>query len=269
MFTNIFIYLEELFEVTCIENSELYQCSSCNLTFEDVDLHLKEFHSETKKLPVDDENLPDDEENVEYCMVADEEDPLDSLLDADGTAFVIKTRDGKFECKECFRTYKYLRRFLDHVKTHGNVTQENIQKLEEHIKQLEESEDFFEETKLAAGGSQFRCKVCNTIFNTRKKILLHYSIHQNVARAQKKHFASKEEESLHCKLCNRSLNNSYEMKMHLSAHAENNAHGLRQASSTVKKPQKKKADGDGTSVYPCQYCQKEFKRPHEKVKHER
>lgn len=219
---------------------------------------MKEFHEKSA-----------DTVEVPMFYEVEEEDPIDDYVESEGIAFVIKNSDGKFECKECLKTYKSLRRFLDHVKTHNSVAPESIQKLEEFLKQLEESEEIFEETPQADGSSKvnYRCKVCNTIFDSKKKMLLHYPIHRNVARAHNKHIEF-EDSLLHCKLCNRSLNNEYEMKLHLTAHAENQAQGSKEAERDKKTQTKKKDDGTKSS-YPCQYCQKDFKRPHEKVKHER
>lgn len=197
-----------------------------------------------------------------------DDDKVEEVDEFDGVAFVIKNSDGKFECKDCFRTFQSVKRFITHVKTHNSVQdEEDIHKLEEYIKQLEERENVFEEIEDESGQKSYCCKVCMTVFSTRKKMLLHYPIHTNVAAAHKKRvYIETTEDLLHCKLCNRSLNNAYELEMHLSAHEENSAHGSNFKPAPVESQKKRKK---GEYSYPCQYCQKEFKRPHEKVKHER
>lgn len=246
---NFHLILDEVFEFIGDETSG-FQCTTCNISFSNVDEHLKDYHN--------------NKEDVEYTEKVEE--PLE-YVEVEGMAFVIKNNEGKFECqeKDCSRTYKSLNRFLEHVKTHGSVAPESIQKLEEYIKQLEDSEDIFEITQLEDGKKNYQCKVCCTNFDCRRKVVLHYPIHRNVAKALKKHKVNSGE-SFHCKLCNRSLNNDYELKLHLKAHEENQTG---QATTTEKIVHKKIVSEDGKSTYPCQYCSKIFKRPHEKVKHER
>lgn len=192
------------------------------------------------------------------------EECLENIVEVEGMAFVIKNADGKFECTECMRQYKSLRRFLDHAKTHGSVTSDSVQKLENLLKEVEDSEEIYDQKPLNDGSGKciYCCKVCNTIFDSRKKMLLHYSIHENVARAQKKR-QGMAEDFLNCKLCNKSLRDEGEMTMHMKAHAENQAQGSGAQADA------KKAKSESKGAYPCQYCQKLFKRPHEKVKHER
>lgn len=187
----------------------------------------------------------------------------------EGVAFVIKNAAGKFECSVCSKTYKVLKRFIDHVKTHGEVHENYIKKLE-YLTEKDKEEVFDKTTD--DGKSSFKCKVCNTIFETKKQMLLHWPIHIHVEAAHSKKLNSLEfgEESLHCKLCNRSLNNSYEMKLHMNAHDENSAHSSKSMKEgSGKSPTKTMKTEGGKLLYPCQYCNKEFKRPHEKVKHER
>lgn len=231
----------------------------------DVEEHMQEYHP-GKEMEIENEELG-------YEEVIEEED--DVLSDI-GMAFVIKNAEGMFECSECFQTYKSLNRFLTHVKTHGTVTDENVKKLEEYLLKFNESEKMYDEYPNEEDSSKvtYRCRVCHTEFDTRKKVLLHFPIHRNVSAAHKKNrnVIEANDQSLHCKLCNRSLKNDYELKMHMTAHAENSAYSSKPTRNDVKlqpTPPKKKKDADGKSTYPCQYCEKEFKRPHEKVKHER
>lgn len=234
------------------------------MSFPNVDEHLKEYHNDDQTQVTND--VVQEIHVVEVLNEYDEENELDESEESEGMAFVVKNADGKFECKECFRLFISVKRFIAHIKTHGAVADKSIQKLQEYMREADESEDIFEEFEGDSGESTFRCKVCNTVFDSRKKMLLHYPIHKNVAAAHKKrNFVDTSEETFNCKLCNRSLNNAHEMKMHLSAHAENSAHGSKTKPDPPEKQRKKK----GESFYPCQYCQKEFKRPHEKVKHER
>lgn len=238
------------------------------MSFLNVAEHMGKYHDGQKT------HLAKDQDQeihvVEVTNEYDEENILEEFEESEGMAFVVKNEDGKFECKECFRLFISVKRFLSHIKSHGLITDKSLQKLQEIMLKLDESEDFFDEIETDTGEPSFCCKVCKTVFNSRKKMLLHYPIHKNVAAAHKKgNFANKSEETFNCKLCNRSLNNAHEMKMHLSAHAENSAHAESAALGSKSEPAVKQRKKKGESSYPCQYCQKEFKRPHEKVKHER
>lgn len=250
---------EQYFEVTCANENEdnhefVYECSACNMSFPDVEEHLKQHHA------VEEEIIEVNETEAEI---------LDDDEEYEGTLFVIKNSDGKFECREnsCGRTFKSVKPFLTHVKSHKTLPEESVRKLKEQIKQLEESPKTFEEDVDEVGTRNYRCKICSTVFNSRKRMLLHYPIHTNVAAAHKKRsHVESADDPINCKLCNRSLSNNYEMEMHMKAHAENNAAQGSRSKQVNLQPRKKKK---GEPVYPCQYCQKEFKRPHEKVKHER
>lgn len=233
------------------------------MSFLNVEEHLIQYHGDKEEIieaPTLEDKTVDDLKNEEDC-----------IEESEGMAFVVKNSDGKFECQECYKTYKSVQRFIEHVKTHGSVAEENILKLEEHLQQLQNNsnEVVYEETSEASKANKFRCKICKTVFDTRKKVLLHYPIHKNVAAAVKKgidSFGEVAKDLLHCKLCNRSLRTTEELKMHMNAHTENKTETKKaQPSSSGGEKKRKK----GESSYPCQYCQKEFKRPHEKVKHER
>lgn len=223
-----------------------------------------------------DEQQEAEVEDIRYVEVEGEEDPLSQKMedidDDIGVAFVIKNSDGMFECEECFQTYKSLKRFLAHVKKHGHLTDESYQKLEEYVKKVESNENIYDEVRSEEDPTKiiYRCRGCETEFDSRKKILLHYPIHRNVNEARKKNrsVVDANDPALHCSLCNKSLNNAYELEMHMNAHAENGAKPTVDDKRIHPKIVKTKG-ADGKSSYFCGYCEKEFKRPHEKVKHER
>ena len=222
------------------ELEEIYNCEECQESFTNITEHMQKYHSEQETT----------EESVEF-EIADEDDPLDQIDDEVPMAFVIKNNDGRFECSQCFQTYKSLKRFLAHVKScHGEIDDENVKKLEEYLLKLENSDSLFELIEDENSDKmKYRCKICNTEFETKKRFLLHYPIHRNVAEARRSHrnVVKSNEETFHCQLCNRSLKNSSELKMHMNAHAENAT-----TQSNVVKSLKKKKKVDGQSMYPCQ-----------------
>lgn len=104
-------------------------------------------------------------------------------------------------------------------------------------------------------------KVCNVQFDARKRLLLHISIHRNVNDAENRSSLIQIQKLINCQLCNRTFNSNAEQQMHMKAyHASFESHKIMKSQERIT-PSK--------GMHPCQYCQKEFKRPHEKVKHER
>lgn len=244
--------------MTCHLNSEnviYYKCSACESTFPDITKHLKEYH-------------PESNTKAESDALAVSEDE-DKLNDEDGgaMAFVIKNAAGKYECADCNKTYKSLKRFVDHVKSHGESSSTRMERLEQSLMDIKDEPNVPSDMFKTEREARFCCKICSTVFDSRKKLILHSPIHKNVAAAiEKGNEFEATEEIHHCKLCNRSLRTEYEMELHMKAHEENNTNGL--STSVQKQPKRKRVVGE-KSTYPCQYCKKEFKRPHEKVKHER
>lgn len=220
------------------------------MRFHDIDNHFRSFHPDT----------PTEEESVQYEEVASEDD---GLVETEALAFIVKNKDGKFECQTCCKTYKSIANFLNHVKTHGDIAKDSIKKLDAVIKQLKSKDEDTFDVISVANSLKFRCKVCKTIFPTQKQMRLHYSIHKNEELAKDK-APQNVAESFVCSQCNKSFKTADELEMHITAHSET-SHGSRQRSE----PTKIKSTGDSKAGHACQYCKKEFKRPYEKVKHER
>ncbi|EDW00697.1 GH21026 [Drosophila grimshawi] len=96
---------------------------------------------------------------------------------------------------------------------------------------------------------QFYCEICNKSFE-KNLLTVHKQMHQS-----HKQFL--------CGTCNRKFDNLTNYKMHLKIHE-------RHALSNNNKPSKKAASVDRDKPgFACQYCERVFSRPYEKVKHER
>ncbi|XP_058458524.1 gastrula zinc finger protein XlCGF8.2DB-like [Malaya genurostris] len=95
----------------------------------------------------------------------------------------------------------------------------------------------------------FMCKICHTGLKSVRSLKLHMKMHDknNMLGFQIKM-------KNHCHICNRSFNSEEHLQMHMLGHGEGSRVLLINKS------------GKG---YPCNYCGRRFKRPHEKVKHER
>jgi Zinc finger, C2H2 type/Zinc-finger of C2H2 type len=190
---------------------------------------------------------------VEEC-----EGKVEFLENEDNVAFVVKNIDGKYECDECLKSFKNLKSFVNHIKTHNALADESIKILEEHFKTRTSS------PKNISIDRENYCEICKTQFDSRKQLLLHLSIHKNVAEAERRKSLLKQQESdLNCHLCNKTFSSKPEFELHKSVHlqvCENKPYASKKTKlmNTLKQHR----------VHACQFCGKEFKRPHEKVKHE-
>jgi uncharacterized C2H2 Zn-finger protein len=117
---------------------------------------------------------------------------LDNEEEEISLALIVKNYEGKYECNECPKTFRAYKRFVTHLKTHHNLTIEDFSAMEHSNSEYEVIRN--------EGSNQFRCKLCNTIFDTRKSLLLHLPIHRNVENAQS--LAVKEiRGNINCQLC--------------------------------------------------------------------
>lgn len=236
-----------------VENQQIYQCSSCNFSFTDVNEHLQKYHDINDK--IQHQNSDEDEEMIleELDVESDNEISL---------APINKNKEGKYECNECEKSFKNYKRFVGHLKSHNSLMVEDFSELEQNVKVEFKHNEYIQLE--GTDGTIFRCKHCNADFGTRKSLLLHLSIHKNVAEAQNKEKLFEKQQStdiINCQICNKSFSNKLEFDLHVQAHDENSP-------STSKAYVPKKSAIPQKGVHPCQYCGKIFKRPHEKVKHE-
>lgn len=203
------------------------------------------------------------DEDIFECRVLDEDDSSKDTDDV-GIAFVIKTDDGRYKCQECYKTFKSLKRFLTHMKTHNSISEENLKSLEELLTSKDrKNAELCEEVKTNSGLALFRCKACNAEFDSKRSLLLHVPMHRNSAEAHTRSSRMPTNDLYVCQLCNKTFEEEVEFELHSAAsHKENNTQQL-------KKNIEKKVGDDSKGSHSCQFCGKIFKRPHEKVKHER
>jgi KRAB domain-containing zinc finger protein len=195
-------------------------------------------------------------EEVQYQEENEEE--------VDGIAIVMKNENNRFRCERCEKGFKSIKRFIDHLKTHGEAFQDQIDELEKEIFVVEQIQNW--EEVIIDNEIFYKCPECNTILNSRKSFLLHYKIHTNHKKAAAK-TKIVIQDTLNCPICNKSIGTQKMLEMHMKAHSENSSHQSRKTYNP--------ADIDQvtttivTNKLACQYCDKVFKRPIEKVKHER
>ncbi|XP_017024914.1 zinc finger protein ZFP2 [Drosophila kikkawai] len=98
---------------------------------------------------------------------------------------------------------------------------------------------------------QFYCEICNKSFDE-NLLTVHKQMHQETAK------------EFMCGVCNRQFFNSIDYDMHLKIHQK-----PRDLEAT-RMPEHRSTAGDKEKPgFPCQYCERVFSRPYEKVKHER
>ncbi|KAH8297007.1 hypothetical protein KR044_003320, partial [Drosophila immigrans] len=107
---------------------------------------------------------------------------------------------------------------------------------------------------------QFYCEICNKSFE-QNLLTVHKQMHQSQTQFS-------------CGTCNRKFDNVTNYEMHLKIHErqsmnKNNSRTTGNAKSNDNDNKKATANGSDKPGFACQYCQRVFSRPYEKVKHER
>lgn len=159
----------------------------------------------------------------------------------------------EYNCKHCDMTFSSVE---DHVREfHDN--EEVIVEVEEDVACSYGFEEIVIETEDHSSDdefSDFKCNICSTVLKCSRSLKMHMRIHG--VKTVDIGTSNNESEFL-CQICNRSFVSNEHLQLHLSAHENITS-------------------GDVTEIrcnertgYPCKYCGKRFKRPYEKVKHER
>ncbi|KRG05110.1 zinc finger protein 836 isoform X1 [Drosophila mojavensis] len=99
---------------------------------------------------------------------------------------------------------------------------------------------------------QFYCEICNKSFE-QNLLTVHKQMHQS-------------QEQFLCGICNRKFENATNYEVHLKIHERALNSNSNSNANANKKPANGKKDKPG---FACQYCERVFSRPYEKVKHER
>lgn len=150
--------------------------------------------------------------------------------------------------------------------------------VEDHIRDYHENEEVeveaeedvacsygFEEIVVSSGyhspandlSDTTKCNICSTVLKSARSLKMHMRIHD----VRTNDTPGNSTESV-CSICNRSFDSAEHLQLHLSAHE-----GITTATEDIAEEQQYREKRP--AGYPCQYCGKPFKRPYEKVKHER
>jgi uncharacterized Zn-finger protein len=167
------------------------------------------------------------------------------------------------QCEHCSKTFKLKISLMKHLKIHTlNGTDLRESEIAEKSNIIEMIED--ENGKVA-----YQCKVCFAAFGTRKKILLHVPMHENsrnLVNSSKHQQLIGEDGQQCCHLCNKTFTNASDFKLHMSAHEENRTLDPTKVTRKTNTTSEIKLT---LGTHNCSFCGKEFRRAHEKVKHER
>ncbi|CAO1430821.1 unnamed protein product [Diamesa hyperborea] len=245
------------------------------MNFTNLDEHIEGFHKD-QHVSVENETAnsdKQDDEQIEYLEILDEdseEQKYEFIVsdavggnegESSGIAF-IKTQEDKHRCGKCDKEYKSFKRYINHLKSHDDTETNN---LDDYLLESNEGSDLY--TVWEDGDTmKYNCCQCNTEFFSKKSLFLHMPMHNNLKETVKK--TSLDElldNDLKCDLCNKYFENELNLSLHLRAHEENNTTSSLNRYGSMKVCKKY----DNKVLYPCQFCGKEFLRPHEKVKHER
>lgn len=228
------------------------------MSFTDVDEHLKDHHNETE------------EETNDIA----EDQPLEPIYEyeeeVDGVAIIMHESSSKrLTCEKCRKSYKGMKRFVNHLKTHNAELRDKVDPLEGPPV---DKEQFCQQVICDNEPDKicYRCIECGTMFDTKKSFLLHYKIHEN-GRARDIKNENFPQSSLSCKVCNKSIPNYQHLELHMRAHTEKEVYQS-QKNYEYNTDEIRQAPVDSSAKInklACQYCGKVFKRPVEKVKHER
>ncbi|XP_002062745.2 zinc finger protein 135 [Drosophila willistoni] len=153
----------------------------------------------------------------------------------------VVARNMQVTCHICNTIFGSSKALKFHMRMHGKVSTKSIQDAlpvgaHQQYNQLD----------------QFYCEICNKSFDE-SLLAVHKQMHQESSLEQ-----------LMCRTCNRKFDNVNEYEMHLKMHEKQ-----------TDKPTSRPVPSNGKKIrsdkpgYPCQYCERVFLRPYEKVKHER
>ncbi|KAJ6645344.1 Endothelial zinc finger protein induced by tumor necrosis factor alpha [Pseudolycoriella hygida] len=303
MYTEV-VYLdeEEQEQESNEEMVEQFYCSSCDINIPSVEEHIQEFHY-GENIVVE---VPASPKPLEFVKL-EPIDITDEIIDGVEDDQQPHQRDLKLvstsrkrlsdspnpvqrkvlhNCKQCISSFTSIKSLSAHMRVHKTHTNKVIKKhtAEPSVKK---------ETALVEEKLQWVCNICNTEFTSLKSLKLHGRMHNPIKQRTfeeaagnemkfLKHSTSSEmffcdlcdksynvslkemhdkmhsnEETFMCVQCNKKFTDAEHLELHLRAHNEARVIQTKAELRNIRLP------------YACQYCNKEFARPHEKVKHER
>lgn len=180
-----------------------------------------------------------------------------------------------FSCPDCLKTFPLITMLQKHQNTHKKSKTQNQKGAKKN--------------SVNKNSDQCHCFICNTTFSSQKNLKLHSKMHKNshiktIEEAMPVGSESREEDKFFCEICNKSFNHSLlfvHQNMHKNVEEHNCSLCNRQFENQVSYDMHMQLHADQPikvrsqqyskpgANFACNYCGKEFLRPHEKVKHER
>lgn len=286
------------------ETEEMFECSRCQMSFTSVMEHVRKYHNGQNVViemddGIDQENNEHENEEIERLEEESEEDLFEYVNEEDSQ--VIKSEPEGIEEEEPQPKPQIVEKIihppegrqvkLERDSSMGTSSKAITEEDAGPSKEADVDEDWFPELEL-----DYKCKDCGTVFANNKSLRLHLKMHKPVHQKTieesiqsdmrgVKEEAPEQKTTFHCEKCNKDYDEAF-LAMHLKMHSDEpsylcsicnkkfeseehfamhqNAH---QELRTVYGKQTRKKDTP--RPYSCQYCDKKFIRPHEKVKHER
>ncbi|XP_055372670.1 zinc finger protein 184-like [Condylostylus longicornis] len=273
------------------DEEELYQCSVCKYSFRDVMRHIKMFHKDQSILiEATNKNKTESQLNSEYDYEAIKKTNVECISDTESGIITNEFNDVLIDNKSSEKKADRKDEQYDSADY-----DKNLEKYHEEFSILNTTSVLKNESKI--NYQTKTCSICKTTFSSVKNLKLHARIHYPVkSKSYIEALAENENHSLlmfycelckksfdvklqdqhskfHrlntintiCKICNKQFKSMESFRMHLTLHEgrEDSIFG-----SSLKKLTNME---NNTTLYPyaCRHCNKSFKRPHEKVKHER
>ncbi|XP_062556104.1 gastrula zinc finger protein XlCGF8.2DB [Armigeres subalbatus] len=169
------------------------------------------------------------------------------------------TDDGKesleYNCKYCDMSFSCVE---EHIREFHENEDVIVEVVEDEVTCSYGFEEIVDTEELSAEdeSNEFNCNICSTKLRSSRSLKMHMRIHGvKIANTG----TTRNETHFLCDICNRSFKSDEHLQLHLSAHG----------TTATEDDTTSSVHSTNQIGYPCTYCGKRFKRPYEKVKHER
>ncbi|XP_037043509.1 zinc finger protein 878-like [Bradysia coprophila] len=286
------------------DDADEFYCSTCEINISSVEEHIEQFHY-GEKIVVE---VPESPNPLEFVKLepgiditdeeADDTEPKKIVAKSVPKKLIVAPSSvQRHKCKQCAASFPSIKSLSAHMRVHKlSITAKVVKESSSAPLIKQEVPVSVEEPETGPEPlQQWICNICNTEFSSLKSLKLHGRMHNPIKQRTFEETAGNEmkflksttstsSEMFYCSLCDKSYNVSLkEMHDKMHSRAENFmcVQCNRQFTDAEHLDLHLRAHNDARVIqtkaelrnirlpYACQYCSKEFARPHEKVKHER